>query len=66
MALPLLESAAAAEPKNPTYQYHVGMAYEKVHRIEEAISHLKRALQMNPNAANAEQIRAALESAKKT
>jgi Flp pilus assembly protein TadD len=59
-AAALFAEAAARVPKNPTYQYHLGMAYQGEKHISEARLHLERVLKMDPNYENASDVRRAL------
>jgi tetratricopeptide (TPR) repeat protein len=56
---PLQESIAAA-PTNPTYHYHLGLAYAKAGDIPNARRSLDRALKHQPTAASASEIRSVL------
>jgi len=49
MALQQLEPAAAAVPDNPTFQYHLGMAYFQAGRQRDAKQALTRALKLGLN-----------------
>jgi Flp pilus assembly protein TadD len=59
-AIDLLEEAAKKAPNNPTYQYHLGLAYGKINDRARAKEHLERALQIDPNFAKAADVRKAL------
>jgi tetratricopeptide (TPR) repeat protein len=48
-ALPLLEAAAKALPKNALVQYHLGMTYAAVSESEKASAQFKLALTLAPN-----------------
>jgi putative PEP-CTERM system TPR-repeat lipoprotein len=45
-ALPFLETAAASKPNDPTMQYHLAVAYEKLNRRTEARRAVDRALEL--------------------
>jgi tetratricopeptide (TPR) repeat protein len=60
LAIGLLEDAIKKAPQNPTYHYHLGLAYQKSNNREKAKSHLEHALQINPNYPHASEIRKAL------
>jgi len=59
-AAALVAEAAAKVPGNPTYQYHLGMAYQGEKHISEARLHLERVLKIDPNYENASDVRRAL------
>ncbi|HXW89081.1 MAG TPA: tetratricopeptide repeat protein [Terriglobales bacterium] len=56
----LFEEAASKAPDNPTYQYHLGMAYQSEKHVSEARLHLERVLKIDPNYENASDVRKAL------
>ncbi len=58
----LLRDAVQKQPNNATFHYHLGLTYDKLKRSPEAKAELQRALQLNPNGANASEIRKALET----
>jgi Tfp pilus assembly protein PilF len=60
LAIDLLEEAVKKAPDNPTYQYHLGMAYQGANDKAQAKAHLERALQIDPKYAHADDIRKAL------
>jgi len=60
LAIGLLEEALKKTPQNPTYHYHLGLAYQKLNDKARAKAHLSRALELNPNYAKASDIRKAL------
>ena len=60
LAIDLLEDALKKAPQNPTYHYHLGLAYQKTNDRARAREHLEQALRINPNYARAEDIRKAL------
>jgi tetratricopeptide (TPR) repeat protein len=47
-AVAALENAATLDPENPMIQTNVGLAYQKVDKVDEAVAHLERALASNP------------------
>jgi tetratricopeptide (TPR) repeat protein len=59
-AIDLLEEAVQKAPQNPTYHYHLGLAYQKANDRVRAKDHLEQALRINPNDARADDIRKAL------
>jgi Flp pilus assembly protein TadD len=59
-ATELFREAATKVPDNPTYQYHLGMAYQGEKRTSEARLHLERVLKIDPNYENAGDVRKAL------
>ena len=63
VGLPHLERSARAAPDNPTYRYHLGMAYLAVGQKEKGRSELARALALNPAFRFAPEARAALDGA---
>ena len=60
MAANLLQEALQRSPDNATYHYHIGMVYQKQQNPEAARKHLKRALEINPNAPASDEIRRTL------
>ena len=60
LAIDLLEEAVEKAPQNPTYHYHLGLAYLKTNKRVQAKEHLERALQINPKYPHADEIRNAL------
>jgi tetratricopeptide (TPR) repeat protein len=60
LAIDLLEDALKTAPKNPTYHYHLGLAYQKINDRVHAKEHLEQALRINPSYPRAEEIRKAL------
>ena len=59
-AVDLLQEALRKVPGNATYHYHIGMVYRKQNNTAAAREHLQRALQINPNSFNANEIRKTL------
>jgi tetratricopeptide (TPR) repeat protein len=47
-------------PENPTFHYHLGLAYEKNEQPELARRHLERVLKINPNYSSAGDVKALL------
>jgi tetratricopeptide (TPR) repeat protein len=60
LGLPHLESSVRAAPQNPTYRYHLGMAYIAMGQQQKGGLELERALALNPAFRFAPQARAAL------
>jgi tetratricopeptide (TPR) repeat protein len=60
VAADLLQEALEKAPDNATYHYHIGMVYQKQKNIADARKHLQRALEINPNAPVAGEIRKTL------
>jgi tetratricopeptide (TPR) repeat protein len=60
VAADLLQEAVRKAPDNATYQYHIGMVYQKQNNTAAARKHLQRTLQINPNFPAADKIREAL------
>lgn len=60
LAIDLLGEALRAAPNNPTYHYHIGLAYQGARDPVRARAHLEKALQLEPQFAHAEEIRKAL------
>jgi tetratricopeptide (TPR) repeat protein len=61
-AVALLEEALEKAPRNPTYHYHIGLAYQKSGNAARARTHLNRALQLQPDFSKAAEARNALAS----
>ena len=59
-AVPLLEEAAKKMPANPTFQYHLGMAYEKLNDNAKAKSAFEAAIKAKPDSPAADSARKAL------
>ena len=47
-------------PQNPTFHYHLGMAYEKANNYAMAKKELESTLQISPNYAQADEIKQVL------
>jgi tetratricopeptide (TPR) repeat protein len=60
MALDYLKQCADKDQKNPTFQYHLGMAYSSAGRIDEAKQSLRNALRLAPDFPEADAAREAL------
>ena len=60
LAIDLLQEAVKASPNNPTYRYHLGVAYQRNKSNAEAKEQFGRALQLNPPLPQADEIRKAL------
>lgn len=60
LAIGLLEEAVNKADRNALYHYHLGMAYQAAGKKQLAKQHLKRALEVNPNLPQAEDIRKSL------
>ena len=56
-AIDLLQDAVKKAPKNATYEFHLGIAYQKQNQPAMARQHLQRALQLDPKFADAEAAR---------
>jgi tetratricopeptide (TPR) repeat protein len=59
-AIPMLQEAIKQAPQNATYQYHLGLVYQKTHKPLLAKASFQRALQINPKLKQADEIRRAL------
>lgn len=59
-AIDLLEGAVKKVPNDPSFHYHLGLAYEKVKDKSRAKQHLERALALDPKFVHADDIRKAL------
>jgi Flp pilus assembly protein TadD len=64
LAISTLERSAAAQPRNPTYLYHLGLAYAQDGQHAAARRSLERALELSPNFEGASDARALLSSLK--
>jgi tetratricopeptide (TPR) repeat protein len=56
-AIDLLQQAIKGDPKNATFHYHLGMTYEKANNHAMAKQQFEDTLQINPNFAQAGEIR---------
>jgi tetratricopeptide (TPR) repeat protein len=61
MSISLLEDALKAEPQNALYHFHIGLAYGKIDDRSQARFHLRRALAIEPNSAQADLARKQLQ-----
>ncbi len=59
-AIPLFQEAIKKTPTNPTYYYHLGLAYQKFQKTELARANFQRAIKLEPRSARADEIRKAL------
>ena len=62
LAVRELRESVQADPKNPVYQYHLGLAYAKTGDKEKAREHLGQALKVKPDFEEAADVRKALAS----
>jgi len=60
LAVDLLQEAVKKAPENPTYHYHLGLAYQKSNDKVRARTHLEKAIQIRPDYPKAGEIRKAL------
>jgi Flp pilus assembly protein TadD len=60
LAIDLLQGTVKASPTDPTYHYHLGVAYEKNNDYAHAREQFRRALELNPPQSQADEIRTAL------
>jgi cellulose synthase operon protein C len=60
LAADLLQEALKKSPENAAVHYHLGMVYQKQNNTIDARKQLERALQIDPKAPNADEIRKAL------
>ena len=60
-AIGLLQDALKAEPQSALYHCHIGLAYGKIKDVPQARLHLKKALAIDPNSAQADLARKQLE-----
>jgi len=61
LAIDLLEEAVKKVPQNPTYHYHLGLAYEKTHDRAKTQMHFEKVLQLDPKYGKAPEIKHTLE-----
>ncbi len=59
-AVSMLQTAIKDSPENPTYHYHLGLAYQKTDDSAHAKEQLERALELHPAPQDADKIRKAL------
>jgi len=57
LAIPLFEGCVKKEPGNASYHYHLGLAYSKAGRSNQARASLQLALTKNPDAATAQDVK---------
>ena len=60
LAIPAFESSVQTSPKDPTYRYHLGLAYAKAGRLAKAMEALDEALRQKPDFPEAAEARRAL------
>jgi tetratricopeptide (TPR) repeat protein len=60
LAIPSLQASVNLSPRNPTYQFHLGLAYVKAGDAMSAVSAFDAALKQNPGFQEAKTARAAL------
>jgi tetratricopeptide (TPR) repeat protein len=60
LAIDLLQDALKQQPNNATYEYHLGLAYQKQKNIPKALEHYKKALEIDPKFSQADDARKAL------
>jgi Flp pilus assembly protein TadD len=59
-AISMMQTAIKGSPENPTYHYHLGLAYQKTKDSAHAKEQLERALELHPAPQQAGEIRKAL------
>ena len=59
-AIDLLREATRNAPQNPTYYYHLGLAYQKSNQLALAKTNFQRFLQLDPKSPRADEIRQAM------
>jgi tetratricopeptide (TPR) repeat protein len=64
-AIPPLERAVKADAQNPEYHSHLGLAYAKAGRVEDARQSLERALALRPDFPGNDEARSTLASLKR-
>ncbi|HYI85636.1 MAG TPA: tetratricopeptide repeat protein, partial [Burkholderiales bacterium] len=60
LAVAPLEQSVARAPANPTYQYHLGLAYAGTRQFSRARTAFGRALELDPDGPHVQEIRTAL------
>jgi Flp pilus assembly protein TadD len=60
LAIPSFERAAKAQPENPIFRYHLGLAYAKAGEMIKARPILEAALKLDPSNPQAREAREAL------
>jgi tetratricopeptide (TPR) repeat protein len=61
MAVPLLESSVSKAPDNPTFKYHLALAYDQTGKTSKARTALQQALALNQSFEGADDARAQLD-----
>jgi len=56
-AIDLFQEAIKSSAENPTYHYHLGMAYQKASHFDMAKKQLQYTLQISPNFSQADEIK---------
>jgi Flp pilus assembly protein TadD len=64
LAVPPFERSVKLDPRNPTFQYHLGLAYMKAGDSSRARVAFQQALSLAPNFSGAEEARQMLASMK--
>jgi Flp pilus assembly protein TadD len=64
LAIPPLESSVEKAPENPLYRFHLGLAYAKAGRSDDARRALELALKLKPDFDGADEARSTLASLK--
>jgi tetratricopeptide (TPR) repeat protein len=59
-AIDLLEENVKKAPQDSTYYYHLGLAYEKSNKVEQARNMLQHAIKLDPKSPHADEIHQAL------
>jgi tetratricopeptide (TPR) repeat protein len=59
-AVDLLKQCVDKDPKNSTYQYHLGMSYYQLNKKDQARSHLDNALRLSASFAGADEAKRTL------
>jgi tetratricopeptide (TPR) repeat protein len=60
LAVPMFEDSAKQEPDNPTFQYHLGLAYVKIGDMDKARTALQRAVKTGGDSSDGRDARKAL------
>ena len=56
-AIDMLQQAVKEDPKNPTYHYHLGMAYQKSGNLPMARKEFQTSLEINPQSSHADEMK---------
>jgi tetratricopeptide (TPR) repeat protein len=56
-AIEILKEAVEASPDNPTYHYHLGMAYQKTNNLQLARKQFEIALRLDPKSSQANEMK---------